>query len=396
MRKFEQADRSSAAPRSRDRAGPTRSLAATKPSLQTVLPWLLHGADGAPIQRKPIDAGFGDVIAMAHAATAAGAGPVQRKAASTTTAVATDNDRRAFITESIQFLRGAEQHYATLATLGPSAEPFGNAGSIRRVLTGFRAMMTTQGTMVLDDLNGDPQLYQALRAAYNAAVGALLGGAATLAKRPVAELYDTHRDLIFEWAAPTQQLAGISTPLPPSATQDAATQVVTVPANNVQLEILPDAEVAAAPRAVTRQDISYRTPGFRHQGGHITQFDAVPPLRIRVQTRYPRNMQPDGRSGYGRGTTREDIAAGNTTLRFHEGQHGADYVRFVRTHPAPQFGGRVGMTVAEFNAAIATYRREVTAYSAALDADSLQRTDCVGRTIDENDGRHDDRAQCRP
>jgi hypothetical protein len=321
--------------------------------------------------------------------------PRPGQAGTTVTRTPTDQDRRSFVADSIQFLRSAESTYAALTQMGPAAEPFGNAGSVRRVLAGFRSMMSGQGGIVLDDLGGDPKLYQGLRAAYTAAVAALLGGAAAFARRPVGELFDTYRGLIFEWAIPTQQLPGITTPLPRSAQQDAATHVATLTVGDVRVEFAPDVVVGPAPRAVTHHHIAYRAPGFRYQGGQVTDFDAVPPIVIRVQTRYPRNLNPADRSGYGRGTTREDVASGNTTLRFHESQHGTDYLRSVREHPAPQFGGRVGMTVADFQAAITAYKNAIAAYSALLDADSLQHTDCVGTTIDDYNGqRGDRRVQC--
>ena len=124
----------------------------------------------------------------------------------------TDQDRRSFVEDSIWFLRSAESQYAALTRSGPAVEPFGNAGSLRRVLAGFRSTMGGQGGVVLDDLGGDPQLYQELRAPYMAAVAALLGGTAAFSRRPVGELYETFHDLIFEWAIPTQQLPGITTP----------------------------------------------------------------------------------------------------------------------------------------------------------------------------------------
>ena len=103
-------------------------------------------------------------------------------------------------------------------------------------------------------------------------------------------------------------------------------------------------------------------------------------------------------SAYGRGTTPEDVAAGTTTLGFHEGSHARDYLRFVREHPYPQFTGTVGMSVGDFNAATADYVREVGQYAADLTAASLHGTDCVGTTIDQDNAHRGVRArvQCTP
>jgi hypothetical protein len=205
---------------------------------------------------------------------------------------------------------------------------------------------------------------------------------------------------IFEWAIPTQRLPGITTPLPPSAHQDARTHEASLAIGHVHFEFVPDAQMTPAEarakgRAETGFHLSYTTPALHEQGGHIDAFQPPPDLVVRVQTRYPPGWNPDGRSGYGRGTTREDVAAGDSSLRFHEGRHGADYLRFAREHPAPQFAGRVGMTIPEFRAAVAAYERAIDAYIHALEDYSLRSTDCVGTTIDDfNRKRGDRRVRC--
>ena len=101
---------------------------------------------------------------------------------------------------------------------------------------------------------------------------------------------------------------------------------------------------------------------------------------------------------HGRGTTPEDIAAGTTTLGFHEGSHVRDYLRFLREHPYPQFTGAVGMSTRDFTAAMAGYDRKVGQYAADLTAESLRGTDCVGTTIDQHNARRGVRVriQCTP
>ena len=131
---------------------------------------------------------------------------------------------------------------------------------------------------------------------------------------------------------------------------------------------------------------------------------ASPPSRVLVN-RSPRfrrpstGLRPDVRPGYGRGTTPEDVAAGTTTLGFHEGSHARDFLRYLREHPFPQFAGSVDMSTQDFNAAIADYEREVDQYVADLVAASLHGTDCVGTTIDQHNaaqGGVGARVQCGP
>jgi hypothetical protein len=313
---------------------------------------------------------------------------------------ATLADRRSFVQDTLRFLHEADAHYTTLARSNPDSSHFSDA-SVRRALAGFQQVMSRQGLMVLDQLGGETALFQPLREAYSKAVGALLSGAARLAQRSAEDLYETYRDLIFEWAIPAQRVAGITTPLPLTAHADARTHVATLGVGRVRFEFVPDVQMSAREsrrlrRAETSLHFAFGGVTFRHQAGHITSFTPPQEPVLRVQTRYPRGWSPQDRSGYGRGTTREDVAAGETSLGFHESQHGADYLRFLREHPAPEFEGRIGMTIAEFRVAINAYKNAFRAYQAALEDYSLQSTDCVGTTIDDFDGvRGHRQVRCR-
>jgi Domain of unknown function (DUF4157) len=104
-------------------------------------------------------------------------------------------------------------------------------------------------------------------------------------------------------------------------------------------------------------------------------------IRVTIQTTYGPGTIPSGPSGYGRGTTPEDVAAGRTSVRFHEGNHGLDYLEFLRSNPAPQFGGRLGMTVAQWAQAQQQFQQAVAAYYERAKRFSVQRTECVGQAI---------------
>lgn len=164
-------------------------------------------------------------------------------------------------------------------------------------------------------------------------------------------------------------------------------------ANGFQITILPDrTSRQMANRAETTVTFSWgRISGRLARQGRrvaIARITGPPTPTVRIQTTYGRGVSATSASGYGRGTTAADVAGGaveprSTTLGFHEGSHGLDYVAFLEAHPPPAFTGRVGMTPAEFRAALTQWQTACRAYAAAIDRDSEIRTDCVGTTIDQ-------------
>ena len=85
-----------------------------------------------------------------------------------------------------------------------------------------------------------------------------------------------------------------------------------------------------------------------------------------------------------------DVAGGrvtpaSTTLRFHEGSHGLDFMEFLGANAPPEFTGTVGMTTAEFRTALSDWDAATGRYSDDSNAFSTRNTDCVGTTIDDFD-----------
>ncbi len=117
---------------------------------------------------------------------------------------------------------------------------------------------------------------------------------------------------------------------------------------------------------------------YETEDGKITRFDSVPQPTMEIQTTYGPGATPESKSAYGKGTTPEDIKARKTTLGYHEGSHGLDYIQYVKDNPVPQFQGRVGMTVKEYKQADADYNQAMQKYYQDLKEFSKQRTDCVG------------------
>jgi len=67
-----------------------------------------------------------------------------------------------------------------------------------------------------------------------------------------------------------------------------------------------------------------------------------------IQTTYSKQGAEYMISGYGRGTTADDLKAGNITLGFHESCHRDDFIRYLNTQKLPSFDGTAGMVGQDF------------------------------------------------
>lgn len=176
----------------------------------------------------------------------------------------------------------------------------------------------------------------------------------------------------------------ISTPLPPDAArnrQGAAEFEVGGAAVTVQ----PDTR-SLGMRNRARTNFSLHAPPPRRpriSAGRVVEVRPTPQVRVTIRTTYGRGVTAQSLSGYGRGTTATDIAAGQTSLGHHEGSHGQDYQDFLRNNPLPEFGGRVGMTEREYDRAEREYRAAMRRYTRAMAAQSHMDTDCVGIPADD-------------
>jgi len=102
---------------------------------------------------------------------------------------------------------------------------------------------------------------------------------------------------------------------------------------------------------------------------------------IKMQTVYGPDVVLTSPSGYGRGTTSADKTSGNTSIKFHESQHGKDILNFIANNPPPTFKGKAGMSAADFVAAENTYQQELIDYHEKVFQFSIKQTDCVGTPI---------------
>jgi hypothetical protein len=124
------------------------------------------------------------------------------------------------------------------------------------------------------------------------------------------------------------------------------------------------------------------TYSWESKGGRdvVTQVNGLAEIKgnITIQTVYGSGANASQTSAYGRGTTPDDEAAGDTSLGFHESCHRNDYLNFLRTNLLPVFGGKVGQTRAQFDAATTAFTAAVSKYFVDMKKDSVQRTDEVG------------------
>jgi hypothetical protein len=166
-------------------------------------------------------------------------------------------------------------------------------------------------------------------------------------------------------------------------TGDARTNI-----GNVAVNVRPDVSGdQSIPRGEAKTFIDANIPAdlrpfVRDNGTTVTRVDPIP-VTITIQTRYGPGANPDSPSNYGRGTTQRDIAVGARSLRFHEGSHGLDMLKFLHENPFPTPAIRVGMNPDEVENARGRFQQDRRDYLQRLERFSEQQTHCVGITVDQ-------------
>ncbi|MGX5820951.1 eCIS core domain-containing protein [Chitinophaga lutea] len=189
-----------------------------------------------------------------------------------------------------------------------------------------------------------------------------------------------------EEALQKKDVAEISTPVPKGMTveKDDAGDVTgaTGTMSGMKVIILPDTTgpVPAGKSGETKIDYSSKTPDSweSSNGKTISKIIGKAGVEVTLQTIYGEGVDPKVDSAYGRGTTKQDKKDKNTSLRFHEGSHGTFFFAYIKKHPIPTFGGRVGQTIEAYEKAEATYQQKLSEYFAALHAANEKAVDCVG------------------
>ena len=180
------------------------------------------------------------------------------------------------------------------------------------------------------------------------------------------------------------QLQAITTPLD-ITTPFSAGGVAHPVVPGFDVSILPDTtsqDEAMRNQAHTSVEVDANPAVPEHintKGGLIDSMDPVGNVRITIRTTYGPGAQSSSESAYGRGTTQEDISAGRTSLGFHEGNHGLDYLEFLRNNPPPRFTAQEGQPEAEVQRAQEQFRRDVDDFNQRIARFTAQRTECVGK-----------------
>jgi len=180
-------------------------------------------------------------------------------------------------------------------------------------------------------------------------------------------------------AAATKTVPGTSTPVPKDAVVDEKTKEATVKSGDFTVKVKPDrkadkGEDVRPDGAVTRGGIKWSTQ-TRTENGKVTSVTVKKELN--VQTTYGSKADPAADSAYGRGHIKTDKDAGNGSLRFHEGNHGQDFIEYVKTHPYPTLKIDTPVTQQEFDKKMVEFKKQTEQYQKDMEAHSKEHTDDV-------------------
>ena len=163
---------------------------------------------------------------------------------------------------------------------------------------------------------------------------------------------------------------------------------VTMVVNDTTVTIHPDertTDEGMADRAETSINIApYDFPEAETSDGKVVKLIGSTTIKhhFTIRTIYGPDVTAKSKSAYGRGTTKDDITAGHTSLGFHEGNHGLDFIAYLKNQQLPKFTGKVGMSEQAYQTAMDVYKGKITAYMTTMDNTSQKETDCVGHKAD--------------
>jgi hypothetical protein len=299
------------------------------------------------------------------------------------------SDRKEFVRDTVHFFNESSKFFELESVVL-------NQTLFDRLINNWYLMVEDRERIIDTHLAGDALLKRELRNAYTGAIRVLIHRAANVFGKSERDLYreNSGRIPLWAWQIPHYMEPGISTPIAEGHAADIQTGEVNFIVNGIQVTVVPDTiDPGLGDKAETRPNFRWGNIPYRwEQRGRqriIASFTGPNVPSVRIQTFYGRQLTARSPSGYGRGTTAEDIAGGrvnprSTSLGFHEGSHGLDFVEFLQNNPPPQFMGAVGMTENRFRNAMNQYDTNFRAYVQRMEEFSTRRTDCVGRvTIDQ-------------
>lgn len=143
--------------------------------------------------------------------------------------------------------------------------------------------------------------------------------------------------------------------------------------NGVQVVILPDKVVSQTHTGHQAEtELNMQVAGNRKSGKATVTWT--------IQTSFMRGVSPSGQQSYGRGTTKEDVDKGDTTIGFHEGEHGRHYLDYLEKNLPPEFNPEKKPFKGSwtFNRAGQAWKNELDKYYDQLMKENIDVTDCVG------------------
>jgi RHS repeat-associated protein len=156
----------------------------------------------------------------------------------------------------------------------------------------------------------------------------------------------------------------ITTPLGSRTQTKQADGSVVVDVKGVKVTVLQDTtskDVPAGKSATTGPEMKVRVVN-----GKVS-------VQLFLQTKYKDGVDPTAKSAYGRGTTDDDKKAGNTSLKFHESQHGVDFLEWLEKNPFPVADGAT--ITKEENSKL---RDKIKEWKEKFKDYTEKKTDCVG------------------
>jgi hypothetical protein len=252
------------------------------------------------------------------------------------------------------------------------------SAQLESVLSYLYTLTTDTQNILAANLSNDATLLAGLQTAYRSAINSLLSRAVTaMPGQTVTGLFMRYRyqssGKIHEWA--DQQISGMTVAVPLGQSADPLTGEINFRFNNYAITMRGDGSQTEDGATTHAEFATVNIPyEFNPRTNLITAFTAPSAPSVTIWTDYGPNVTARSSSGYGRGTTSEDVRLGNTSLGYHERTHSRDFLRFMANTPPPAFTGTVGMTVAQFRLAVRAYTRAL----ARISRDSELATDCVG------------------
>lgn len=173
----------------------------------------------------------------------------------------------------------------------------------------------------------------------------------------------------------------ISTPLPEGVKPDEKSEVANFPIGSFKVEIRPDRKATKeenipADHAHTSGSIDAVVSYERNKSSNKITKATISKTLI-IQTIYGAEATSKGDSGYGRGFIKSDRDKGNKSLGFHEGNHGIDFMEYIKSHPFPEIVIKKPVTDAEFATLKAEWDIKHQAYVDDMLATSKKNTDDV-------------------